>query len=184
MCLHACARTSACACAPVRAILCLSLAHGQAALSPKFGYCFDGLILANMVLLSLQSADAYKEDDALHRSIGPIGMLFALGTSSLSPRVYKAAARALSQGAWSPRDSCAWLTRAPVAAGMAAEQAALVVCHGAGMLQSPMLACDCGVVLVGLAEALIYSQASAILVLRTPRLILGLSVCAVCREAL
>lgn len=137
-----------------------------------------------MVLLSLQSADAYKEDDALHRSIGPIGMLFALGTSSLSSRVYKAAARALSQGAWSPRDSCAWLTRAPVAAGMAAEQAALVVCHGAGMLQSPMLACDCGVVLVGLAEALIYSQASAILVLRTPRLILGLSVCAVCREAL
>lgn len=62
---------------------------------------------------------------------------------------------------------------------MAAEQAALVVCHGAGMMQSPMLACDCGVVLVGLAEALIYSQASAILVLRTPRLILGLSLCAV-----
>ena len=68
--LRACARDAA-----------LNLAHGQAALSPKFGYCFDGLILANMVLLSLQSADVYQEDDALHLSIGPIGMLFALGSS-------------------------------------------------------------------------------------------------------
>ena len=81
----ACVPTGACASA-CRMRACardaaLNLAHGQAALSPKFGYCFDGLILANMVLLSLQSADVYQEDDALHLSIGPIGMLFALGSS-------------------------------------------------------------------------------------------------------
>ena len=83
--IRACVPTGACASA-CRMRACardaaLNLAHGQAALSPKFGYCFDGLILANMVLLSLQSADVYQEDDALHLSIGPIGMLFALGSS-------------------------------------------------------------------------------------------------------
>jgi hypothetical protein len=62
-----------------------------------------------------------------------------------------------------------------LALGMAAEQAMLLLHHGPALFRSPMSACDFGVVLFGLAEALIHTQASCLLVLRMPRLILSLA---------
>jgi len=55
------------------------------------------------------------------------------------------------------------------------EQVILLLHHGLPLFRSAMLALDFGVVLLGVAEALSAWQASALLVLRAPRLILLLA---------